>query len=75
MWKLFQAVIFLSVYFTGIHYEWTPNGYVLGVLSFLAALLATVAVAGAIDLLSRPLKSGRVLFVKKRHDNRLSGRR
>lgn len=75
MWKPFQLSIFMAVYFAGIYYEWTPNGYVLGVLSFLAALLATVALSGAIDLLSRAFKSGRILFVKQGHQNRLpSGR-
>jgi hypothetical protein len=49
MWKLFQLVVFVSVYFTGIYYEWTPNGYVLGVLAFLAALLTTVLLSWALD--------------------------
>jgi len=49
MWKLLQLVVFVSVYFTGIYYEWTPNGYVLGVLAFLAALLATVLLSWTLD--------------------------
>lgn len=59
MWKLFQLAIFVSVYFTGIYYEWTPNGYVLCVLSFLAALFATL-------LLSWTLDTSRALLVKQR---------
>lgn len=58
MWKLFQLVVFVSVYFTGIYYEWTPNGYVLGVLAFLAALLATV-------LLSWTLDKGRIVVQQR----------
>lgn len=75
MWKLFQLAIFVSVYFTGIYYEWTPNAYVLSVLSFLAALFATLCLIAIIDLLSRTFKAGRVLLVKHSHNHRLTGRR
>jgi hypothetical protein len=68
MWKLLQLVVFLSVYFTGIYYEWTPNGYVLGVLAFLAALLATV-------LLSWTLDKGRAIAIKQRDKRSATGRR
>lgn len=50
MWKLFQLTVFFAVYFTGIHYEWTPNGYVLGLLSVGAAFFATLLLSGAFDL-------------------------
>jgi hypothetical protein len=42
MWKLLQLVVFLSVYFTGIYYEWTPNGLVLGIVATTCAFAATV---------------------------------
>ena len=60
MWKLLQLLVFLSVYFTGIYYEWTPNGYVLGLLSVGAALSATLLLTGALDL-------WQTLCVKKRN--------
>lgn len=68
MWKLFQLIVFVSVYFTGIYYEWTPNGYVLGVLAFLAALLATVLLSWALD-------TSRILFIKQRNKRGSAGRR
>jgi hypothetical protein len=58
MWKLLQLVVFVAVYFTGIYYEWTPNGYVLGVLTFLAALFATLLLSWAFD-------ARRVLLIKQ----------
>lgn len=42
MWKLLQLVVFLSVSFTGIYYEWTPNGLVLGIVAATCAFAATV---------------------------------
>lgn len=42
MWKLLQLVVFLSVYFTGIYYEWTPNGLVLGIVAATCAFATTV---------------------------------
>jgi hypothetical protein len=58
MWKLLQLVVFLSVYFTGIYYEWTPNGYVLSVLSIGAALAVTLLLSWAFD-------ARRVLLIKQ----------
>jgi len=66
MWKLFQFVVFVSVYFTGIYYEWTPNGYVLGVLAFLAALLATVLLSWALD-------KSRAVIVQQRNKRGAAG--
>lgn len=68
MWKLFQISVFLTVMFTGIYYEWTPNGYVLSVLAFLAALLATV-------LLSWTLDKSRAVIVQQRNNRSTAGRR
>jgi hypothetical protein len=41
-WKLLQIVTFFGVGFTGIYYQWTPNGLVLGLVSALCALAVTV---------------------------------
>jgi len=41
-WKLLQLVVFLAVSFTGIYYEWTPNGLVLGIVAATCAFAATV---------------------------------
>jgi hypothetical protein len=66
MWKLLQLVVFLSVYFTGIYYEWTPNGYVLGILSIGAALAVTLLLSWAFDT------SG-VLLAKQSNKGRTAG--
>ena len=60
MWKLFQLMVFFAVYFTGIYYQWTPNGYVLGLLSVGAAFFSTLLLTGAFDLWKR------ATLVKKR---------
>lgn len=66
MWKLLQLVVFLSVYFTGIYYEWTPSGYVLSILSIGAALAVTL-------LLSWTLDTSRVLLAKQGNKRRSTG--
>lgn len=68
LWKLLQLTVFLSVYFTGIYYEWTPNGYVLGLLSVGAAFFATLLLTGALDL-------WQTLFVKQRNQSSAPRRR
>ncbi len=42
LWNLLQITVFLAVSFTGIYYEWTPNGFVLGLVSATCAFAATV---------------------------------
>ena len=66
--KLFQLVVFFGVACTGIYYEWTPNGYVLGLLSIGAAFFSTLLLSWALD-------TSRVLLLKQRHHNRLTRRR
>jgi hypothetical protein len=51
LWKLFQILVFLSVMFTGVYYEWTPNSFVLSMLAFIVTLLATVLVGWALQSL------------------------
>ena len=72
MWKLFQMVVFLSVSFTGIYYEWTPNGYVLGLLSIGAAFFATLILS---QLLSWTFKARDALLRQQRANDRLPSRR
>lgn len=74
MWKLFQLLVFFAVAFTGIYYEWTPNGLVLGVVAATCAFAATVLLGDLFRLLRW---SGNKLAVlrKKRANQRLPGRR
>ena len=41
---LAQIAAFVGTTWLGIHYEWTPNPYVLGIVSFFAALLVTAII-------------------------------
>ncbi len=66
MWKLLQLIVFLSVYFTGIYYEWTPNGYVLGLLAIGAAFFTTLLLTWAFD-------TSRTLLLKHGDNRRLTG--
>lgn len=69
MWKLFQISVFLTVMFTGIYYEWTPNGYVLSLLSIGAAFFATLVLSEGFRLLTRAFQASRSLFGKQRLQN------
>jgi hypothetical protein len=51
MWRLFQALIVFAVMASNIKYQWTPNGYLAGLIAAGAAFLATVIVAKVIDLI------------------------
>lgn len=66
MWKLLQLVVFLTVYFTGIYYEWTPSGYVLGLISIGAALAVTL-------LLSWAFETRNILLVKQSNKRSSTG--
>jgi hypothetical protein len=44
MWFLLQSSIIIAVYWTNIEYHWTPNGYVVGLIAYVLAYLATVLV-------------------------------
>jgi hypothetical protein len=70
LWKLFQTVVFFTVYFAGIYYEWTPNGYVLGLLSLGAAFFSTLALSELFLLLSRTFKAANRLLGKQRIEHR-----
>ena len=67
LWKLFQICVFLSVMFAGVYYEWTPNAFVLSMVSFIAALLATVFTGWALQSLRSVLqKRTRDQFANRR---------
>lgn len=68
MWKLFQIAVFIGVTFAGVYYEWTPNGYLLGLIGWLSAYFSTV-------LLSSLLLKLRAFLRHKRTNDRLLGRR
>jgi hypothetical protein len=51
LWKLFQLTVFLAVGFTGIYYEWTPNGLVLSLVAGFCAFGATVLLGDLFRLL------------------------
>jgi hypothetical protein len=72
-WRLLQIVVFLGVAFTGIYYEWTPNGLALGIIAWLAAFAATVFLGDLLRLL-RWLKS-RAFRTHQRKNDRLLRRR
>ena len=50
-WKLFQIFVFLAVSFTGIYYEWTPNGTALGLVALMSTMVATAIIGDAIRLI------------------------
>jgi hypothetical protein len=50
MWlKLIQIVVFFAVIASNIQYNWTPNGYLVACLGFIAALLTTVFLLWLVD--------------------------
>jgi hypothetical protein len=51
-WRLLQVTVFLTVAFTGVYYEWTPSGLVLGLVAGLASLAVTVLLGDLFRFLS-----------------------
>jgi len=45
MWFLFQSLIIFAVMASNIHWHWTPNGYLAGLLACLLAYGATRGLA------------------------------
>jgi hypothetical protein len=72
MWKLLQLVVFLSVYFTGIYYEWTPNGLVLGIVATTCAFAVTVLLGDLFRLVRWSANLARSILGKQRANQRLS---
>lgn len=74
-WKLLQLVVFLAVSFTGIYYQWTPNGLVLGLVAGICAFGATVLLSDFFRLIRWSSKKLRPVLGHKRPDERLASRR
>lgn len=72
MWKLLQIVVFLTVSFTGIYYEWTPNGLVLGIVAATCAFAATVLLGDFFRLVRWSANLARSVLGKQRPDQRLA---
>jgi len=53
LWKLFQLTIMAAVMCGNIYYEWTPNGYLVGLLGLGAAFIATWLLSGFCSLFGR----------------------
>jgi hypothetical protein len=65
-WRLLQIAVFLSVSFTGIYYEWTPNGLVLSLVSATCAFAATVLLGDFFRLVRWSTKKLRPVLSKQR---------
>ena len=74
-WKLLQLVVFLAVSFTGIYYQWTPNGLVLGLVAGVCAFGATVLLGDFFRLVRWSSKKLRLVLGKQSADQRLTSRR
>ncbi len=74
-WKLLQLSVFLAVSFTGIYYEWTPNGLVLGIVAATCAFAVTVLLGDLFRLVRWTRKKLRTILGEKRLDHGDPGRR
>ena len=72
MWKLLQISVFLAVSFTGIYYQWTPNGLVLGIVAATCAFAATVLLGDFFRLVRWSANSARSVLGKQRTNQRLT---
>jgi hypothetical protein len=53
MWFWFQGLIMFAVMASNVHWHWTPNGYLAGLLGWIAALLVTVGLNGLGGLIGK----------------------
>ena len=74
-WKLFQISVFLTVSFTGVYYEWTPNGTALAIVALMATMVATAIVGDLIRLIRWTAQKLRPVRSQQRADHRLLSRR
>lgn len=74
-WKLLQLIVFLAVSFTGIYYEWTPNGLVLGLVAATCAFAVTVLLGDFFRLVRWTGKKLRLVLSKQSPDQSLPRRR
>jgi hypothetical protein len=56
MWKLIQFLVVGAVVVSNAAWQWTPNGYLAGLIGWAAAFLVTVAVTSLVDALHRVAK-------------------
>lgn len=64
MWKLFQIAVVFCVLMSNVHYEWTPNPYLAGLIAVGCAFVATVALAWLFTL---PLRLKTLLRSPRQH--------
>ena len=67
MWFLLQSLIIFAVMSSNIYWQWTPNGYLAGLIGAGAAFFATM---GANQLLLWARKQSRQQSTKQRAGNR-----
>ena len=53
IWNLLQTLIVFAVFASNVQFGRADNGYVVGVVSLLAAAVATAVLSDAIDLVRR----------------------
>lgn len=53
MWFLLQGSIIFAVIASNIHWKWTPNGYVAGLLGAVLAYVATALLSELLRKLGR----------------------
>jgi hypothetical protein len=54
MWLLLQSAVIFAVLASDIHWHWTPNGYLAGLIGVGAAFAATAVVSWVADWFGRP---------------------
>jgi len=75
LWYLFQILVFLSVSFTGVYYEWTPNGLALSAVALMSTMVATAVMGEIIRLIAWASQKLGLTLNKQRPSNRLPNRR
>ena len=53
MWFVFQSLVIFAVVASNLHWHWTPNGYLAGLIGAVLAYGFTVLLSGLGDLLRR----------------------
>lgn len=66
LWKLLQLVVFVAMLCGNIYWQWTPNGFVAGLLAWFVAFGVTVLLSDLFRFLARAFKLLRPLSRKQR---------
>lgn len=74
LWKLFQILVFLSVSFTGVYFEWTENGTALAAIALMSTMVATAVMGEIIRLWTWASQKLRLALGKQRPRDRFTGR-